>query len=65
MSKYICIKEAYEWISIGSNKNELTQDEVEELSKYLDDKKDNFETAILEVKYKNKIYKLCRSYMFK
>lgn len=52
MSKYICIKEAYEWISIGSNKNELTQDEVEELSKYLDDKKDNFETAILEVKYK-------------
>lgn len=52
MNKYICVKEAYEWILIGSNKNELTQAEVDELSEYLDDKKDNFETAILELKYK-------------
>lgn len=52
MSKYICIREAYDWISVGNNENELLESEFSELIKYLENKKDNFDSGIIEVKYK-------------
>lgn len=52
MSKYICIREAYDWISVGESKNELSENEFDELIKYLEGKKDNFESGIIDIKYK-------------
>lgn len=52
MSKYICIREAYDWIYVGDKENELSESEFEDLLRYLNDKKDNFKTGIIDVKYK-------------
>ncbi|CEO24223.1 McrC family protein [Paraclostridium sordellii] len=52
MSKYICIREAYDWIYVGDKDNELSESEFEDLLIYLNDKKDNFKTGIIDVKYK-------------
>lgn len=52
MSKYICIREAYDWIYVGDKETELSESEFDELLRYLNDKKDNFRTGIIDVKYK-------------
>lgn len=52
MSKYICIRETYDWIYVGDKDNELSVSEFEDLLIYLNDKKDNFKTGIIDVKYK-------------
>ncbi|QZY53890.1 McrC family protein [Crassaminicella profunda] len=52
MSKHICIREAYDWIHLGNEENQLKEAEYNELLKYLDDKKENFKTGIIDIKYK-------------
>lgn len=52
MSKHICVREAYDWISVGLGGDELTESEFDELIKYLEDKKDNFESGIIDIEYK-------------
>lgn len=51
MNKHICIRESYDWIYIGDNDNQLRKSEFNELLRYLDDKKESFKSAIVEVKY--------------
>lgn len=52
MNKHICVRETYDWISVGTNENELLENEFDELIKYLEDKKNSFESGIVDIRYK-------------
>lgn len=48
MNKHICVREAYDWIDIGDEEDQLTKCEAEKLTKYLNDRKDDFPCGVIK-----------------
>ncbi|AMR05744.1 McrC family protein [Bacillus thuringiensis] len=52
MNKYICVRESFDWIGIGSKADELTQKEYNVLVKYLENNEKYDIEKIIQNKYK-------------